>query len=521
VGGPGSARDLVEDLGGLAVALTGDTRAATALLGEVLARSGGAADGREPDLRALLVARWLHPTRPRRRRHPSRPAGADRTASDPAPAPPGPPAPHAGSPRGTATSALPDVTGRLDALAPLERTLVVLRHREQLTLPELATLVDRPVALVARTVERAEADVGAEPLVLVEALAAQPAPEVPAVLAAAARWRAGHRRARTRTVLAAALGLLLLGTAAVLPGVLERRSTYLRPYGAWVHGFALETGGGWQAGARTLTADRDSLVVRRTGAGASSCLVDLLAARTGLTAPSGERRRLHGRPATLVPGSGAAAPYLWWSLGPRTAAVVGCSSPVGTSTLLDLAGRIRLRAVPAIVPFDLRAVDRRARVRFLSASERSVVALGLPGGLVSRSPTTVYVSLPGSAAIPEDRQLRTAVRVRGVAGTLDRAPNGGMALCWAVGDGSPGPAAGPTSSAPPPPPTATAPDRAPAGAADDGPTVCVSAYVFREAADPEQRRLRRVLDGLAAALVPAPVVSDSGTWFDARTALPQ
>jgi len=516
VGGPGSARDLVEDLGGLAVALTGDTRAATGLLAEVLARSARGGDGREPDLRTLLVSRWLHQVR-RARPGPSSPGPSRPGQSHPPTAPPGQ---DAGA--GRAADALRATTARLDGLPPLERALLVLRHREQLTLPELATLVDRPLTTVARAVERAEAQVAAEPLVLLEAMAGRAVPETAAVSAAAAGWRTARRRSRTRTVLAAVLGLVLLATAGVLPGVLQRRSTYLRPYGAWVHGFALETGDGWRAGARTLTADRDSLVVHHTGDAANSCLVDLVASRTALTAPAGDRRRLRGRPATLVPGRGAAAPYLWWSLDVRTAAVVGCSSPVGTPALLDLAGRIRLRAVPATVPFDLRAVDRRARVRFLAASERNVVALGLPGGLVSRSPTTVYVSLPGTDQVPQDRRLRTAVRVRGVAGTLDRAPNGGLALCWAVPDGAPGGASEPASAS-----TTTAPASAAPGSDHPTPTTtaggrtaCVSAYVFREAADPEQRRLRRVLDTLAAALVPAPAVSDPGTWFDARDALP-
>ena len=88
MGGPGSARDLVEDLGGLAVALTGDTRAATGLLAEVLARSARGGDGREPDLRTLLVSRWLHQVR-RARPGPSSPGPSRPGPSHPPTAPPG------------------------------------------------------------------------------------------------------------------------------------------------------------------------------------------------------------------------------------------------------------------------------------------------------------------------------------------------------------------------------------------------------------------------------------------------
>lgn len=440
----------VEELAGLAVALTGSPAGAAALLGEVeVLRDRRTGEDPEP-LRCLLVARFLR----------------DRQRA-------GPPVPD-----------LP-VLAHLGRLRPLPRAAVVLRHGAGLTLADVARALDRPVPRVARLVAEAEAAVGLAPSAVAAALGAQPPLPAGAVAAAATRFARTRRRRRRRTVLAACTAGVLLVGSTVVPGLVEQRLAYVRPYGAWVHGFELEAGGGWRVTGRTLTADRDSMTVQH-GDDRRTCLVDLLATRSELRVPAGERVRVRYRAGVLVPSSSAVGPYLWWALGPRAAVGLGCSDSAEPATLLDLAGRVRQREVPVRIPLDLSGLSRDLEPRFVSSRERSVVALVLPAGVVGRTATPVYLSVPGADRIPEDRQRRSAVEVRGQPATLDRGRNGGVALCWPVQSTS----------------------------------VCVSSYVFREAADPQQRRLLGRVTRIADGAVPATRLDDPTTWFDARAALP-
>jgi hypothetical protein len=378
---------------------------------------------------------------------------------------------------------------RLAGLTPLARAVWVLRHREGMTLAELAGLLDRPPALVQRTLLAAEQQLAAAPYQVAAALDTLPAVDPARVRAAARRHAVRRRRQRTR-LLAGLAAAVLLVAATVLPGLGQRDGVYLRPYGAWVHGFEVAAAPGWRVGGRTLTPERDSLTVYRDDDPRRSCLVDVLTTREPLTVPDGEQVRVQGRRATLVPTGGGSSPYLWWSLGPRSAAVIGCSDSVGDRTLLDLGRLVRLRAVPLGLPFDLSDLGQGAyggpEVRFVSVRDQATVALSLPAGEVSRTSTTVYVSVPGTSRVAEDRQRRSAVVVQGRSGTLDRGRNGGVAVCWPV----------------------------------QASNACVSAYVFREAVDPEQNRLRQRLQGMAERVGFAADTSDPGTWLDARQALP-
>lgn len=288
--------------------------------------------------------------------------------------------------------------------------------------------------------------------------------------------------------MAAVVALLaLVAGAIVVPGAVERRTAYARPYGAWIYGFEFDPPAGWRLGGRTLSAGRDSLTVYLGPDERRSCLVDLVTYTAPPVTPEGERRRVQRRPAALVRSNGPAKPYLWWSAGSQAAAVVGCSFEADADTLLDLAGRIRLRAVPLRLPFAIGPVDAGVQVRFVSTRSRTIVALSVPPGAVSRSAATVFVSVPGTDRISEDQSKRSVTTVQGRTGSLDRGRNGGLALCWPV----------------------------------QSTQACVSSYVFREASDPQQNRLRGRLTGLAADLRFAARLDDPSTWFDAAQVLPR
>lgn len=452
------------DLQTLAVALTGDPRRAAQLLGEVhvLGRVGSDPDGPE-DALGLLVTRYL---RGQRRAPKPDPALVDDAET---------------------SDELRAVLTRIEQLTPLARAALVLRHRGDLTLREMSTLLDRPVPTVARLLSDAEGAVDANPLTLGTAFASLPTVTPTAVEYAARRFAQSRRRHRGQLVAALMAVVALVAGGIVVPDALERRAAYMRPYGAWVHGFAFDPAAGWRLGGRTLSAGRDSLTVYLGPDERRSCLIDLVTSTAPPPTPDGERRRVQGRPAILVRSNGPAVPYLWWSVGPQAAAVIGCSFEADADTLLSLAGRVRLRAMPLRLPFAVGPVDDGVQVRFVSTRSRTVVALSVPPGEVSRSGATVFLSVPGTDRISEDQSKRTAITVQGQAGSLDRGRNGGLALCWPVQ----------TTQA------------------------CVSSYVFRESADPQQVRLRSRLTGLAADLRFAPRLDDVTTWFDAAEVLPR
>ncbi|GAA1436660.1 hypothetical protein GCM10009616_37060 [Microlunatus lacustris] len=438
-----------DDLPALAVALTGDPGQAARLLGEVQV----AARSTAVDPRTLLVERYL------------RQAG-------PGPAPP---------PRLPAE--LAPVWARLCTLPPLPRAVLVLRLHGRLTRPEVARLLDRPGPAVGRALEEAEARVAASDLEVLAVPARLPAPDPTAVDRAARTASRRRARRRDRVLLAAALVVVLLVGSAVLPGVL-RRPPFVRPHGAWVHGFDLAPGGRWTVVSRLLAPDRDGLTVARDGDQRRICTVDVISSGRPLTVPDGRRTRVAGRPATLV--GGPANPYLWWAVGPQSAAVVGCVDSAPPATLLELAGRVRFREVPLLLPVDLTRLEPGLQVRLVSRGERTRVVLGLPGDVRGGSPVPLYLTVPGSDGVPEEQQRRSDVRVRGLAATLIRGRNGGLALCWPV----------------------------------QGSSACVSGYVFRELDDLERTELLQRVERTAEAVRFAADVTRDPTWFDGRAALP-
>ena len=374
---------------------------------------------------------------------------------------------------------LREVQRQVAGLAPLPRAVLVLRHLEHLTVPEIARLTERSPAEVGRALAAAETAVPAEPYVVEQALAVVPQPEPWQVQAAVAGVHGRRRRARSRGLLAALVAVALVVAAVVLPPLLQP-DPYTRATGEWVYSVTLPAGAAFEVTGRSLTPTEEVLVADRVGPDDLRCSVTVTTVERSAPPPSGRSTKVGHRSARLVEGGG-----LWWSLGPRASATVDCEeAEVADRTLLELARLVRPGPVPVRMPFTLPGLMAGQQVNRIYDYEQFHGASIAPAGTTETSSDAVLVAVPTFFPMPEDRRPRT-VDVNGALGTVIRDADGQW-VCWPTG----------------------------------GQHACVGSFNQAQRPPDASRQLDR-LTTVARAVRIAADLRDRATWFDAREVLPR
>lgn len=449
----------VEELTGLAAALTGDRAVAARLVGETLATRSAqhAADGTA--LRGVLVQQYLR-----------RPAAA--------------------SPPEDLPAELEAVAERLAALGPRDRAALVLVRLTGLTLAETAGLLDQTPTALRRRLESVETTLGTDPFAVratLEALSWR-VPEPDEVARARHRTEQSARRRRGRTrLVAVALGLALLAALAV-PTVRMAWPLPARPAGDWTFGLALDLPDGWTERVHVATPDQEYLQVENDG----ECTV--IASLP--SAPAEDRREppdataatdrmwVDGRPLRFVPTHQGVGATVWWPYADGGEVSLSCSGVADErATVLEMAERLRFSTgVPLRLPV---ALDR-------APAGLRVAGGGFEGGwpLVAllSGPTLRQVE-QSAIVVVNDEPLRAGTRlaVDGTDYTLV-VQNRDVRLCRAV----------------------------------ETLSLCVNTYAGTDGGAQGravQRATKQALE-VVRHLRLAPDLSDRSTWFDARDALP-
>lgn len=447
-------------LAGLASALAGDAGTAARLIAEVEVLAPSArhvqdgVEGPDGSQRTLLVQRLL-----RRTPKDQYPVVVSEDDQQEVPEP------------------LRAVQRQIVRLDPLPRAVLVLRHLEHLTVPEIAQLTERSAAVVNRALAAATTAVPAEPYLVEQAMATAPRPERWQVQAAAAAFDLRRRRTRSRGVLAALVAVALVAAAVVLPPLLQP-DPYTRGRGDWVYSLTLPAGVAFEVAGRSLTPTEEVLVADRISPDGLRCSVTVTTTEQPTPAPSGRSTKVGHRTARFVEDGS-----LWWSLGPRASAAAECEQEeVADRTLLELARLVRPGPVAVLLPFTLPGIlDGQQVNRIYDFEQFHGVSIG-PSGTDETSSDAVLVAVPTFFPMPEDRRPRT-VDVNGALGTVIR-DSDGQWVCW------------PTS----------------------GQHACVGSFNQAQRPPDATRQLGR-LTTVARGVRLAPDLGDRTTWFDARKAL--
>lgn len=323
-------RDLAPTLG-LAAALTGSRQGAADLVTEALARdrswmtSSGELDP-GPRLRAGVVRTFL------------------------------------ASPLGRST---PPVHPGLDGLTGPARAAVVLRDGEQLTLGEIATLLDRPPKRVAT--DLADVSAGAHDPEIVELTAL--APSVASIADRFAGTVRRVRRQRTRRTGLVTVGTLLVLVAVLVPTVvLPRLPADVKPAAEWRFSHEVRPLDGWRITYRAIYPEYEQTNVVLPGLGdeETTCLVTVSTVTGAGQLPArGDTRTtsVGGRPGELI-DTGGNNLTLAWQYGDDAWSSVSCpNQPVPATTLQQVAATVRFTDRRQLLPFMLDALPQGYRIR--------------------------------------------------------------------------------------------------------------------------------------------------------------
>lgn len=371
----------VGELLALAAALTGRADGAADLVGEAIAIAGvrSGKDEHGPTLRNLLVQRYLV-----RRRSALL---ADPVVPD-------------------LSTDLAGISGRLDELSTLQRAALVLSVRERLTQAEIAGVLDRPVAVIGRTLGTAQVALGVSSGEIASALLVRSgrAPEP----AQARRAAHQHTRVRARTrrrrgllvVLAGAIALALTGVTVVVQG----GPAYVRSRGEWSYAFDFRVPPGWEVVDRSLSPDHDEMTLHATYGQSPPCIISVSTGGATPAIPAGRELTVDGHPGVVAPGEDhRPGSYLWWTFAPGAAAEINCVAETSDATYLDLAHRIRFRRTTLAVPFDLTRLPADEQVRAVTVGDQTTSAWLVPRGDLDVSEQAVELSVSAEASGPDDR----------------------------------------------------------------------------------------------------------------------
>lgn len=388
--------------------------------------------------------------------------------------------------------ALPDpdleaVRRRLEALAPLPRAVLVLRHLEELTLADIARVTGRSGPAVTRALGTAEAAVRATGYQLHQVVAAAPRPERGQVETARRGLEARQRRVRGRWALAALVAVALVTAFTVVPGML-RPDPYTRAMGAWVYGYEVRSTTALRLLNRFLTPETDTVrLLDQDPSRPERRTCDITGTSSGqpTVAPAGRAARVGEFAGRFLPAAEDRGPALWWRPGPRLAMEVTCSRDCTDADLLAVAALVVPAEIPVLMPVDLSRLPAGEEVRGIYDLDGEFALLVLPPGETAESLQAVYVSVGSTFSTADYRRAPRTVQVGSVTAQVRQAGES-ITICWDLG----------------------------------GPQACVSDFITEDdrAAAPEQR-LRRLLT-IARSVRTAPGATDRNTWFDAREVVP-
>jgi hypothetical protein len=308
----------LEELGGLAAALTGDRAAAAELVGRTLATRTAQRAADEAALRAVLVQQYLR-----------RPATSPVDAEDP-------------------PAGLAEVAGRLATVSARDRAALVLVRLTGLTLGETAGVLDETPTALRRRLDSVEAGLGADSFAVravLESLSWR-VPDPAEVARARHRAEQSDRRRRGRArLVAVALGLVLLAALAV-PTVRIAWPLPARPAGDWAFGLALDLPDGWTELLHVVTPHQEYLQVGDDGQCTVIASLPSAPAPERRTPPDAtdatERVWVDGRPLRFAATYEGVGATVWWPYADGGEVSLSCDGVADDrATVLDMAERLR------------------------------------------------------------------------------------------------------------------------------------------------------------------------------------
>lgn len=407
----------------------------------------------------------------------------------------------------------PDVTdstvGTLASLTRLQRVIWALREVEELTQAEIASILDRPPAVVARALTEAyatlDADADADTTLLRRRIVAQP--DLADVRSAYRRAQRRRSRRTSRVRGLVVLGVLVLGAVIAIPTmVLPRLPVFVREAGEWTFMHTVTSPQGWEIRSRFLSPSSEGTLLRRTYGGAITCTAaivldsaqstDVTPARSTDVDPT-TQVRINGRPGTYDAAAVNGA-TLTWAVTEGVQARVICQAQTmqdlgesGRQSIVLIAESVRFHRTPVTMPYALTRLPDRYAVEALTTDSDDSTSLTLSAEDPEQSDVNLVVSYQNGASTNPQVRPRP-VRVGDRDAVLSRDPNH-PTLCFAPREAS----------------TPT--------------TVCVAAYwpALRDGISPVPDAVIALLTETAASLTFASDTTDRSTWVDARTAIPR
>ena len=393
-----ASSDLAAELALWAAALTGRADEAAALIADTLASPTAHRASRESTAGRDLLARHYVNTHRGPTTQPAEP-----TAS----APP---------------DELEEVEARLAQLDPAQRACLTLAVFGQVTHAEIAGILDRPPAWVARQIEAATRTLDADPYVVRATLDALSwrVPD-PAALRRARHVadRRQRRARRRRIVLAGAAVLLVLALGAT--SALRAPRGEVRQAGDWSSGAALALPAGWQVQRHLVAVDHE--VIDLAGQpGRCALLVSLPStpedARPTAPGPDADRVRFGGRRGLLDRTAGGSR--LTWGYAPGATTTLTCSV-ASSDEMRTLAEGVSFRRQAMLVPWRIAALPTGFRVQYAVDRAGGRTELGMryepPGG---RTALVVLTRQPDPPDQPSQEVLLWAESTSGDRSTWKR-----------------------------------------------------------------------------------------------------
>jgi hypothetical protein len=382
---------------------------------------------------------------------------------------------------------LQSVVTAYDELPKLQRAVVMLNCLEGVTYAEIAGMVDRSAARVGIEIDRALAAINADPYSVRAALdiATWHVPEPVEVARALRRHTKTRTRRRRRIQLVGVAALTVLAVVLTF-GAVHRPYVEPRQSGVWTFSHTVRPMSGWSIRSRTVERDWETTILRAEPPSGGRCSIAVGGSQATWVRqlprdPS--KMRVGARSAFFAEGiwpNGGGA-MLWWEYADAALVIIECG---GVSTprraLARIANHVVMVADPVLLPYRIRSLPRHYHVATVTKGlvRYSTVAFltrnDYPEGII-------HLSIRYPAGLPMYGVSSSTLAARYANGRH-------AAVCRPFGDSH----------------------------------ICVRGEISTPGRIniSDQRGVLAMIDKIAAHLELAPNPTDSGTWFDARDALP-
>jgi hypothetical protein len=381
---------------------------------------------------------------------------------------------------------LRSVVTAYDELPKLQRAVVMLNCLEGVTYAEIAGMIDRSAARVGIEIDRALASLDADPYSVRAALdmAMWHLPEPVEVARALGRHTRTRTRRRRRIQLVGMAAMTVLAVV-VTSSVVNRPYVEPRQSGVWTFSHTVRPMAGWSIRSRTVERDWETTILRAEPPSGGRCSVAVGGSQATWVRqlpryPS--KVRVGARPAFFAEGvwpNGGGA-MLWWEYADAALVIIECG---GISTPRKALPRIASHVVPVadpvLLPYRLRSLPRHYHVASVTkglirySTTAFLTRNDYPEGII-------HLSIRYPAGLPMYGVSSSALESR-------YANDRHAAVCRPFGDSH----------------------------------ICVRGEISTPGIKiRDQRGVLSMIDKIAAHLELAPNPTDSGSWFDARDALP-